>query len=116
MSFRRDFISKPIFSWARGVLPAMSDTDRGRTGLPQRPCRRALRHARRVEDQLGMARSAAGGVGLHQAPQILRHDHPQGVWRAWLLALCAFGSGAKTFLALADRGPHRDGAEFARAG
>src|SRR3954447_14869442 len=27
-SFRRDFISKPIFSWARGVLPAMSDTER----------------------------------------------------------------------------------------
>ena len=28
MSFRRDIISKPIFSWARGVLPAMSDTER----------------------------------------------------------------------------------------
>ena len=28
MSFRRDFISKPIFSWARNVLPAMSDTER----------------------------------------------------------------------------------------
>jgi acyl-CoA dehydrogenase len=28
MSFRRDFISKPIFSWARGVLPSMSDTER----------------------------------------------------------------------------------------
>ena len=28
MSFRRDYISKPIFSWARGVLPAMSDTER----------------------------------------------------------------------------------------
>src|SRR3954469_23517346 len=28
MSFRRDFISKPIFSWARGVLPAMSNTER----------------------------------------------------------------------------------------
>lgn len=28
MSFRRDFISKPIFSWARGVLPAVSDTER----------------------------------------------------------------------------------------
>jgi acyl-CoA dehydrogenase len=28
MSFRRDFISKPIFSWARGVLPTMSDTER----------------------------------------------------------------------------------------
>ena len=26
--FRRDFITKPIFSWARGVLPAMSDTER----------------------------------------------------------------------------------------
>lgn len=28
MSFRRDFISKPIFPWARGVLPAMSDAER----------------------------------------------------------------------------------------
>jgi len=27
-SFRRDIISKPIFSWAHGVLPAMSDTER----------------------------------------------------------------------------------------
>ena len=92
------------------------DFDRRRKGLSQRPRRRALRHARRVEDQLGMARPAAGGVGLHQAPQILRHDHPQGIWRARLLALCAFRSGAKTFLALADRGRHRDGAELARAG
>src|SRR4030081_1728227 len=28
MSFRRDIVTKPIFSWARGVLPAMSATDR----------------------------------------------------------------------------------------
>ncbi|MDA9431959.1 acyl-CoA dehydrogenase [Bradyrhizobium sp. CCBAU 51627] len=28
MSFRRDTITKPIFSWARGALPAMSDTER----------------------------------------------------------------------------------------
>jgi len=28
MSFRREFITKPIFSWARGVLPSMSDTER----------------------------------------------------------------------------------------
>src|SRR5260370_723405 len=28
MSFRRDVITKPIFSWARGVLPSMSDTER----------------------------------------------------------------------------------------
>ena len=149
MSFRRDFITKPIFSWARGVLPAMSDTERealeagdvwwdadlftgnpdwskllanapatltrGGTGLPQRPGRRALRHARRLEDQLGMARSAAGGLGLHQAPQILRHDHSEGIWRARLLALRAFRSGAQAFVAFADRRRHRDGAELARA-
>ena len=149
MSFRRDFITKPIFSWARGVLPAMSDTEREAleagdvwwdadlfTGNPDwskllanapatltdeekaflhGPGRRTLRHARRLEDQLGMARPAAGGLGLHQAPQILRHDHPEGIWRARLLALCAFRSGAKAFVALADRRRHRDGAEFARA-
>src|SRR3981189_213915 len=28
MSFRRDFITKPIFSWACGVWPSMSDTER----------------------------------------------------------------------------------------
>jgi acyl-CoA dehydrogenase len=28
MSFRRDFITKPIFNLARGVLPSMSDTER----------------------------------------------------------------------------------------
>ena len=28
MSFRRDTITKPIFALARGVLPAMSDTER----------------------------------------------------------------------------------------
>src|SRR6516165_6988966 len=28
MSFRRDFISKPLFSFARNVLPSMSDTER----------------------------------------------------------------------------------------
>ncbi|MGY4254011.1 acyl-CoA dehydrogenase [Bradyrhizobium brasilense] len=28
MSFRRDYMTKPIFSWARGVLPTMSDTER----------------------------------------------------------------------------------------
>jgi acyl-CoA dehydrogenase len=27
-SFRRDFVTRPIFSWARGVLPSMSDTER----------------------------------------------------------------------------------------
>ena len=27
-SFRRDYLSKPIFSWARKVLPTMSDTER----------------------------------------------------------------------------------------
>src|SRR5258707_1524095 len=28
LSFRPDFITKTIFSWARGVLPAMSDAER----------------------------------------------------------------------------------------
>jgi acyl-CoA dehydrogenase len=28
MSFRRDFITKPIFSWARDAMPSMSDTER----------------------------------------------------------------------------------------
>ena len=39
MSFRRDFISKPIFSWARGVLPAMSDTEQNTRKFEQLPYR-----------------------------------------------------------------------------
>ena len=85
-------------------------------GLPARPGRRAMRHARRLEDQLGMARPAAGGLGLYQAPQILWHDHSQGIWRARLLALRAFRSGAQAFDALGNGGRHRDGAQLARAG
>src|SRR6266850_2209689 len=61
-----------------------------------------------------MARPAAGGLGLHQARQILRHDHSEGVWRAWLLALCAFRSGAEDLVTFGDRRRHRDGAELAR--
>ena len=146
MSFRRDYITKPIFSWARGVLPAMSDTEREAleagdvwwdadlfTGNPDwakllavapatltpeeqaflnGPVDQALRHARRLEDQLGMARFAARGLGLHQARKILRHDHSEGIWRARLLALCAFRSGAKIVDPLGDRRRHRDGAQF----
>ena len=92
------------------------DADAGGDGISQRPGRRALRDARRLEDQLGMARSAAGSLGLHQGPQILRHDHPEGIWRARLLALCAFRSGAQDFVAFAGRRRHRDGAQLARAG
>ena len=47
--------------------------------------------------------------------EILRHDHSEGIWRARLLALRAFGSGAEDFVALADRRRHRDGAELAGA-
>ena len=47
--------------------------------------------------------------------QVLRHDHSEGVWRARLLALCAFRSGAQDLDALGRRRRHRDGAEFARA-
>ena len=88
--------SSPAIPTGRNCWPTAPATlTDEEAGLPQRPGRRALRHARRVEDQLGMARPAAGGLGLHQAPQILRHDHPEGVWRARLLALCAFRSGAQ---------------------
>src|SRR6266581_750824 len=63
-----------------------------------------------------MARYAARGLGLYQAEEILRHDHPKGIWRAWLFALRAFRSGTQDLVAFADRRRHRDGAEFARAG
>ena len=148
-SFRRDFITKPIFSWARAVLPAMSDTEREAleagdvwwdadlfTGNPDwskllatapatltpeeqaflnGPVDRALRHARRLEDQLGMARPAAGSLGFHQGPKkFFGMIIPKEYRRARLLALRAFRSGAQNFVALADRRRHRDGAELAR--
>ncbi len=92
------------------------DADGGGEGLPQRTGRRTLRDARRLEDQLGMARPAAGGLGFHQAEEILRDDHSERTWRARFLALCAFGSRAQALLAFADRRRDRDGAELAWAG
>ena len=100
--------------WSKLLANAPATLTPEEAGLPQRPGRRALRHARRLEDQLGMARPAARGLGLHQARKILRHDHSEGIWRARLLALCAFRSGAQDFDPLGGRRRHRDGAEFAR--
>ncbi len=148
-SFRRDFITKPIFSWARGVLPAMSDTEREAleagdvwwdadlfTGNPDwskllREAPAALTAEEKaflngpVDELCAMLDDwkinwewrdlPARGMGFHQAEEILRDDHPEGIWRARLLALCAFGSGAQTFVALAGRRRHRDGAELAWA-
>ena len=28
MSFRRDYLTRPIFGWAKGVLPGISETER----------------------------------------------------------------------------------------
>ncbi|MEH2515424.1 hypothetical protein V1279_000997 [Bradyrhizobium sp. AZCC 1610] len=150
MSFRRDFISKPIFAFARGAMPAMSDTEREAleagdvwwdadlfTGNPDWSKLLAVAPATLTEEEKAFLNGPVDELcamldewkinwewrdlppeawAFIKRHKILRHDHPQGIWRAWLLALCAFGSGAKTFLALADRGRHRDGAEFARAG
>ena len=73
---------------------------RGRAAIPRRPGRRALRHARRLEDQLAVARSAARSLGLSEVAQILRDDHSEAIWRAWFLGLCAFGSDPQTVDAL----------------
>ena len=83
--------------------------------IPGRPGRRALRHARRLEDHLGMARPAARGLGLSQGPQILRDDHSEAVRRARLLRLRAFGGDPQTVVPVALRSRHRDGAELARS-
>ena len=149
MSFRRDFITKPIFSWARGVLPAMSDTEREaleagdvwwdadlftgnpdwskllanapatltdeETGLPQRPGRRALRHARRLEDQLGMARPAAGGLGLHQAHKFFGMIIPKEFGGLGFSPYAHSEVVRKLSSRSLDRRRHRDGAELARA-
>src|SRR5436305_1773360 len=61
-----------------------------------------------------MARPAAAGLGLPALAQVLRHDHPESLWRARLFRLCAFGSHPQDFHLL-DIGPgHRDGAELFR--
>ena len=149
MSFRRDFITKPIFSWARGVLPAMSDTEREAleagdvwwdadlfTGNPDWSKLLAFAPATLTAEEQAFLNGPVDELcamlddwkinwewrdlppeawDFIKAQEILRHDHSEGAWRARLLALCAFRSGAQDFVALADRRGHRDGAEFARA-
>src|SRR6476659_8522984 len=63
-----------------------------------------------------MARPSTRSLGLHQAQEVLRHDHSEGIWRARLFALRTFGSRSQAFVAFAHRRRHRDGAEFARPG
>ena len=68
-SFRRDYITKPIFSWAHGVLPSMSDTEREalEAGDVLVGCRPLHRQSRLVE----AARPEAGGTdsGGEQFPR-----------------------------------------------
>ena len=84
-------------------------------GVPRRSRRRALPHAQRLADHLRAVRPAARGVGLSQAPQVLRHDHSEGVWRARLFRVRAFGGHPQAVDALDLGRRHRHGAEFARA-
>ena len=74
-------------------------------------------HARRLEDQLGMARPAARGLGVSQsASKFFGDDHSEGIWRARLLAPTRIRKwSASCRRARSDRGRHRDGAELARA-
>ncbi len=139
MSFRRDFITKPIFSWARGVLPTMSDTEREAleagdvwwdadlfTGNPDWSKLLAYAPATLTDEEKAFLNGPVDELcamlddwkinwewrdlppeawDFIKQRKILRHDHPQGAWRARLFALCAFRSGAKTFLALARPPP-----------
>ena len=99
-AFRRDFITKPIFGWAKKALPAMSDTEREAleagdtwwdadlfTGNPDWNHLLAIPQAKLTAEEkafldgpveqlcamcdewkiLGMARSSAASVGVHQA-------------------------------------------------
>src|SRR5438445_12028380 len=68
-----------------------------------------------MADHLGIARPAAGGLGIFKGEQILRNDHSDALWRLGFLGLCSFRSHPKAFHALALGRGHRDGAEFARA-
>ena len=149
MSFRRDFITKPIFSLARGVLPAMSDTEREAleagdvwwdadlfTGDPDWSKLLAYPPATLTDEEKAFLNGPVDELcamlddwkinwewrdlppeawDFIKKQQILRHDHSEGAWRARLLALRAFRSGAQNLLALARGRRHRDGAELARA-
>src|SRR6202034_795834 len=84
------------------------------TAIPRGSGRRTLPDARRLEDQLGIARPAARGLGLSEVAKILRDDHSEAVWRPRLLRLCAFGSHPPTLLSLFFCWRHREGAELAR--
>ena len=149
-TFRRDWITKPIFRWAQHVLPTLSETEREAieagdvwwdadlftgnpdwskllavpagaaerrgAGVPRRPGRRTLPHGRRLADQLGVARPAAGGLGLPEGEQVLRDDHSEEVRRSRLFRLRAFGGDPQALDPLALDRRHRDGAELARPG
>ena len=150
MSFRRDFITKPIFSWAHGVLPTMSDTEREAleagdvwwdadlfTGNPDWSKLLATAPATLTDEEKAFLHGPVDELcamldewkicwewrdlppevwAFIKAHKFFGMIIPERTWRARLLALCAFRSGAQDFVALADRGRHRDGAELARAG
>ena len=60
-------------------------THRRGAGLPRRPVRRAVPDDRRLGHHPRPRRPAAGDVGLHQAQQVLRPEHPEGIRRPGLL-------------------------------
>ena len=89
-SFRRDWISKPIFRWARHVLPSLSDNrargDRGRRRLVGR---RSVHRQSRLGQAAGVpARKALGGragfprrPGRRAVPHARRLAHQLGARR-----------------------------------
>jgi hypothetical protein len=89
--------------------------ERGGAGVSRRPLRHALQHAGRLEDHLGAARPAAGGLGLHAAPAVLRHDHSEAIRGARLRRHCPFRGGAPNLDPEPRGGNHGDGAKLARA-
>ena len=148
-AFRRDIITKPIFSWAKGVLPTMSDTEREAleagdvwwdadlfTGNPDWSKLLANAPATLTEEEKAFLHGPVDELcamlddwkinwewrdlppevwDFIKQKKFFGMIIPERVWRARLLALRAFGSGAQDFVALADGRRHRDGAELARA-
>ena len=88
----------------------------GRTSLPRRGNREALRPRQRLGDHADLAGHVARGVGLCQAGGLPGHDHPEGIRRQRFLGLCALAGHHEAVDALLRGGRVGHGAQLAGPG
>ncbi len=74
-----------------------------------------MRHDHRLGDDQRLQGSSAACLAIHQGPRLPRDDHPEGVWRPWLLRIRALAGHHAPLHALRHHGSDRDGPQLARA-